>query len=110
MIIIASVIAVIVLGSTVIDVVENVLEIRLVRQRMLALTQGFSLYTNTSKLFATHAADTSNPNLMSCLNGIRAISISWVVIGHTLFEMCGTGLLIGKPWGIISKFVEKVLF
>ena len=100
MIIIVSVIAVTVLISTVIDVIENVLEIRVVRQRMLALTQGFSLYTNTTKLFATNT-DTANPNLMSCLNGIRAISISWVVIGHTLFEMCGTGLLVGRTTWII---------
>ena len=41
--------------------------------------QGFSIYTNTIKLFNTQNI---NPNSLTCINGIRFLSLSWVVIGH----------------------------
>ena len=97
------VIATIILISTIIDVIENELEIVLVSIKVLALIQGFSLYTNTSKLFNTDT-NPSNTNLMTCLNGLRAISVFWVVTGHTFFEMCGTGLLVGNGY-MVKNFL-----
>lgn len=41
----------------------------------------FSIYTNGSKLFSYKKEN--NSDSMQCLNGIRAISTQWVVLGHT---------------------------
>jgi hypothetical protein len=38
----------------------------------------FSLYTNGKKLLGTHC---ENDNL-KCLNGIRVLSMVWVIVGH----------------------------
>ena len=38
----------------------------------------FSLYTNIQKVFDTHQP----PGAIRCLNGIRAISMFWVILGH----------------------------
>jgi peptidoglycan/LPS O-acetylase OafA/YrhL len=48
---------------------------------LMKLAIGFSLYTNTAKLFRI----TNNADQLGCLNGIRYLSIGWVVLGHTYF-------------------------
>ena len=42
----------------------------------------FSAYSNTVKLFDVNMP--KNANHLECLDGIRFLSISWVVLGHTL--------------------------
>ncbi|XP_066275301.1 nose resistant to fluoxetine protein 6-like [Branchiostoma lanceolatum] len=39
----------------------------------------FSLYTNVGKLLSTRQA----PGSIKCLHGIRFISMTWVILGHT---------------------------
>lgn len=41
----------------------------------------FSLYTNIKKVFALHTR--KSEHVIHCINGIRSLSIIWVVIGHT---------------------------
>ncbi|XP_037037934.1 nose resistant to fluoxetine protein 6-like [Bradysia coprophila] len=44
------------------------------------LLAAFSLYTNGAKLFAMK--ETSSPNVINCLNGLRTLSIFWIIFGH----------------------------
>jgi peptidoglycan/LPS O-acetylase OafA/YrhL len=44
----------------------------------------FSLYTNGKKLF--DITESKIPNSINCLNGIRALSIFWVIFGHRMEE------------------------
>lgn len=41
----------------------------------------FSIYKNGMKLASIQ--ESKSPNAMSCLNGVRAISTQWIVLGHT---------------------------
>ena len=54
----------------------------------------FSLYTNVRLVFDTYQP----PNAIRCLNGIRAISMFWVILGHTylfgLFVFTNTQTLV----------------
>ncbi|RUS73915.1 hypothetical protein EGW08_018320 [Elysia chlorotica] len=40
----------------------------------------FSVYTNGSKVLST----TQQPGSITCIHGIRFISLSWVILGHTM--------------------------
>jgi len=40
----------------------------------------FSLYTNGYKLLSTKQP----PGSLKCLHGIRFLSLTWVILGHTL--------------------------
>ena len=54
------------------------------------IIEPFSLYTNVRKVFDTYQP----PNAIRCLNGIRTLSMFWVILGHCylfgLFEMTNT--------------------
>ena len=41
---------------------------------------GFSVYRNTKALFKISSK--KNPEMLHCLNGIRFISMTWVVLAH----------------------------
>lgn len=41
----------------------------------------FSLTTNLKTL----TNDENNPNVIYCIDGIRALSLIWVIVGHTLY-------------------------
>ncbi len=46
----------------------------------------FSLVSNGKRLFGTKKSAES----IDCINGIRFLSISWVVLGHTFFAAAKT--------------------
>lgn len=41
----------------------------------------FSIYSNSIKLFKT-----GNSGKLSCLNGIRVLSTTWIMLGHRFYE------------------------
>ena len=41
----------------------------------------FSLYTNGYKILSAKQP----PGSLTCINGIRFISMTWVILGHTVF-------------------------
>ena len=51
----------------------------IIGQRIQILT-AFSIYENGRKLFTCKKSESTE--MMDCLNGIRVLSMAWVVLGH----------------------------
>ncbi|KAF6032486.1 hypothetical protein EB796_009205 [Bugula neritina] len=71
----------------------------------------FSLYTNGYKLLSTKQP----PGSLKCLHGIRFLSLTWVILGHTLvFSLNSVGksvlclkakvIVNYKLWSILERF------
>ena len=73
--------------STVLDVGVNVMEKRIVSRKLMLVFEGFSAYTNTKKIMKTSSGGGGE---LGCLNGMRYLSMSWIVLGHVLWEFCNT--------------------
>ena len=64
--------------GTVVDVTLNVLSLDSVfSEKVVRLFQGFSIYTNTLKLF--HCPEPGSTGSLDCINGIRFIICSRIV-------------------------------
>ncbi|XP_071491770.1 nose resistant to fluoxetine protein 6-like [Diadema antillarum] len=57
----------------------------------------FAVNLNLSKLMNAKTSDSS----ISCLNGIRVISMSWVILGHTTSFVLGTSI-VGNPQTVVN--------
>jgi hypothetical protein len=70
-----------------------------------SLVLGFSVYKNTKVLFATSGQNSQGKSeILHCLNGIRFISMTWVVIGHVFTN------LAASPSNNFSFYFSKVIF
>ena len=49
----------------------------------------FSLVQNTTKIFNT----TVTPKMITSVNGIRVISMFWIILGHTFLFMLSSGIV-----------------
>ncbi|KAK5643557.1 hypothetical protein RI129_007402 [Pyrocoelia pectoralis] len=49
------------------------------------LWMAFSAYTNTKRLLSTKSTDPSN---VTCIYGLRVVTMAWVVLGHTYYAHC----------------------
>nr|XP_027234865.1 nose resistant to fluoxetine protein 6-like [Penaeus vannamei] len=64
----------------------------------------FSPYTNLEKMF--HVTTESRPGVISCLHGMRVLSMTWVIYGHQyIFDMYFTVNLLH-----IEKWTSGLLF
>ena len=69
------------------------------------LLSAFSMYTHGAKLF--ELKEINSPNVINCLNGIRTLSIFWIILGHRFnsrFEIPVYNL--DHSW----SFVEKIIY
>ena len=71
--------------STWVDVGVTVLDLPYIPKTLLPFLQGFSAYHNIIKICKVDAGPSNGSNL-SCINGLKYISITWIVLGHTLAE------------------------
>lgn len=71
----------------------------------------FSVYTNGEKIFKCNRSKSAN--MMECINGIRVLSIVWVVFGHTYFTFLLTPTsnlaVMGKVGKIDKRFEKQIL-
>ncbi|XP_013404080.1 nose resistant to fluoxetine protein 6 [Lingula anatina] len=67
---------------------------------LVRLFAAFSLYTTLPRLLSTHQGSAA----ITCLNGIRVMSIGWVVLGHTY------GFAAGFTDNIMFAFLEMKRF
>jgi len=84
-----------VLIGTVVDITLNILHLDAVfSDDFVQKFQGFSLYTNTIKLF--HCPQPGASGSLDCINGIRFLSMSWVLIGHAYTNWM-QGIFVNNP-------------
>ena len=86
MILIIGVFAILILTGTVIDAALNIFHLDIFPQTLVQVFQGFSLYQNTLKLFNT---DGGSSDSLDCINGIRFLSMTWVLVGHAYSTFMG---------------------
>ena len=68
----------------------------------LKLLLSFSIYTNLIDIMSTKSS--GNKDTLTCLHGLRFISMSWVVLGHN-FSFISSQLLVKNPlylWGVYA--------
>jgi len=84
-----------VLAGTTLDVLINLLNLDIFPDFVVQVVQGFSLYTNTTKLFHCPEPGTT-PGSLDCINGIRFLSMTWVVIGHAYSNFVQGGIFVNN--------------
>ena len=85
--------------GTFIDVTIKCLQISCYPDKMIQLFQGFSVYTNTVKLFKT---DNVRPDSLTSINGIRFLSMTWVLFSHSYSALTGSQLAINNSAKALS--------
>jgi len=71
--------------------------------KFVVVFQGFSLYIMFRKIF--HVGE--NKDNLGCINGIRFLSMAWVVIGHTYLLISATPPPMANPSTIMQEFVTS---
>jgi hypothetical protein len=100
---------ILVMSGTVVDITLNILHIEeAFSDKSVQLFQGFSLYSNTLKLF--HCPDPGAANSLDCINGIRFISMSWVLMGHGYSNFMGSVFVNGMNVIMLNSIISLHLF
>lgn len=62
----------------------------------------FSMLTNGKKLLSTKSAAVDN---LACLNGMRVLSTTWIVLYHTYYEAIINPMY--NPLGLLKVYYEQ---
>ena len=93
MIITLGLLIIIVFLGTLVDMAKNIFRIEKLNScNWIKTLEGFSAYSNTIKIFSTGK---SSPESLSCINGIRFLSMTWVLISHA-YSQFSSGLPINN--------------
>ena len=94
----------VVIIGTLFDLSKLVLGSEIYPELWSNILMGFSAYSNTKKLF-----DTSNirPDSLTSINGIRFISMTWVLVGHAYTSFQGI-LPMNNPSALVSHDGEVI--
>jgi peptidoglycan/LPS O-acetylase OafA/YrhL len=65
--------------GTIVDVLFNHFNLDIFSNQVLQIFIGFSAYSNTVKIFSTSSIRSDS---LTCINGIRFLSMTWVLFGH----------------------------
>merc|ERR550517_1016746 len=101
---------VLVASGTLVDIVVNILHLEeeVFSEKAIQMLQGFSLYSNTIKLF--NCPDPGKEGSLDCIHGIRFISMAWVVVGHG-YSMFQSGQIFSSNWlSAINGFMSSGAF
>ncbi|XP_025111704.1 nose resistant to fluoxetine protein 6-like [Pomacea canaliculata] len=73
----------------------------------IMLLVAFSIYTNGSKLLSTHQP----PGSFTCIHGIRFLSMTWVVLGHSFLFPLSVAENVGRflPTGIKRWTIQGIV-
>ncbi|KAG7173663.1 Nose resistant to fluoxetine protein 6-like 4 [Homarus americanus] len=67
----------------------------------------FSVYTNTQKLFELNTK--SSPGTISCLHGIKVLSMTWVIFGHQQSASLQLNANTQDMWKRVNKFLYQAI-
>lgn len=74
--------------GTLLDIGINILKMEYLPRNIMPIFKGFSIYDNARKILNTGGGSSADSNSLGCINGLKYISISWIVLGHILWEYC----------------------
>ena len=79
-------ISIVIIIGTFIDLTIKFFQADIYSERCIQVFQGFSAYSNIVKLFSTNNVRSDS---LTCINGIRFISMTWVLLGHSYSNLQG---------------------
>ncbi|XP_023337485.1 nose resistant to fluoxetine protein 6 isoform X2 [Eurytemora carolleeae] len=79
--------SIVIIIGTFIDLTIKFFQADIYSERCIQVFQGFSAYSNIVKLFSTNNVRSDS---LTCINGIRFISMTWVLLGHSYSNLQGT--------------------
>jgi len=110
MIVVLVILGTLVLTGTVVDLCLQINE-KLVSETLRLRFLNFSAITNTKKIFNTQA----HPESITCINGIRFISMSWVLMSHAYSSFQGmlpidnSGVMIDPQGPVVGSMAFQVI-
>ena len=112
MIVVVSLFVLLISLSTWLDVGITVLGLPYLPHSLLPILQGFSAYHNIMKICSVPSTHNDGSNL-ACINGLKYISITWIVLGHVLWEytpVSGYGAFTSSAQAVMTAAGESTAF
>ncbi|XP_071543591.1 nose resistant to fluoxetine protein 6-like isoform X2 [Panulirus ornatus] len=106
-IVVASVLWFLLLAAAIVDISINYWDVQHYRKGVLRFLLPFSAYTNMKKIF--HVTNEENPGVISCLHGMRVLSMTWIVWGHTLIYLGVISINVFAGDLISGKVIDQTL-